>query len=60
MAKNTGKGYRKGSVDNRTQVHNPKIDRFVKRDTETGQFTNVKSDDRPFKGIAKERDDRRK
>lgn len=60
MAKNTGKGYRKGSVDNRTQVHNPKIDRFVKRDTNTGRFTNVKNDDRPFKGVAKEKDDRRK
>lgn len=59
MAKNTGKGFRRGSVDNRTQTHNPKNDTYVKRDTNTGRFTNVKSDHRPFKGVAKEVDDRR-
>ena len=60
MAKNTGKGFRKGSVDDRSQTYNPKIDRYVKRDTGTGRFTNVKSDEKPFKGVAKEKDDRRK
>lgn len=60
MAKNTGNNFRRGSVDNRTQTHNPKNDTWVKRDTNTGRFTNVKSDGMPFKGVAKEIDDRRK
>ena len=60
MAKNTGKNYRKGSVDNRTQTHNPKTQTWVKRDTGTGRFTDVKSGGKPFKGVAKEVDDRRK
>ena len=33
MATNTGKGHRKGSVKDRTQVKNPKTDQWVKRDT---------------------------
>ncbi|MEZ5428725.1 MAG: hypothetical protein R2747_20940 [Pyrinomonadaceae bacterium] len=60
MAKNTGKNYRRGAVDNRTQVRNPKNGTWVKRDTTTGRFTNVKSGGKPFKGIAREVDDRRK
>ena len=60
MAKNTRKNYRKGSVDNRTQVRNPKNKTWVKRDSATGRFMNVKSDGKPFKGIAREVDDRRK
>ena len=60
MAKNTGQNYRKGSVDNRTQTHNPKNDTWVKRDTNTGRFKDVKSGGTPFKGVAKEIDDRRK
>jgi len=60
MAKNTGEGHRKGSVKDRSQTHNPKTDTWVKRDTETGQFINQKSDDKPFKGVPKEKDDRRK
>lgn len=59
MAKNTGSNYRRGSVDNRTQTVNPKTGNHVKRDTDTGRFLNVKSDGKPFKGVAKERDDRR-
>lgn len=59
MAKNTGKGYRQGSVDDRTQVQNPKTGQWVKRDTETGRFMDVKEDGKPFKGVAKEVDDRR-
>ncbi|MDI1243658.1 MAG: hypothetical protein PSX80_17240 [bacterium] len=51
MAKNTGKNYRKGAVDNRTQLDlDPKNGKFVKRDRETGQF--MKDDDQPFKGVA--------
>jgi hypothetical protein len=59
MAKNIGQGSRIGSVKNRTQVRNSKTDRYVKRDTTTGQFINQKSDGEPFKGVAKEPDKRR-
>ncbi|MDY0226539.1 MAG: hypothetical protein RBR38_06870 [Desulfomicrobium apsheronum] len=59
MAKNTGEGYRKGSVNDRSQVQNPKTGQWVKRDTETGKFMDVKEDGEPFKGVAKEVDDRR-
>jgi hypothetical protein len=58
MAKNTGKGYRKGSVNDRTQVKNPKTDQWVKRGPD-GKFMDVKDDGTPFKGVAKEVDDRR-
>ncbi|MDR0477105.1 MAG: hypothetical protein LBH14_04110 [Desulfobulbaceae bacterium] len=60
MAKNTGEGYRKGAINDRTQMHNPKTDLYVKRDTETGRFMEQKSGGGPFKGIAKEKDNRRK
>jgi hypothetical protein len=64
MAKNTGKDYRKGSVDNRTQTDNPKTDEWVKRNetpgsSKKGEFMDVKEDGKPFKGVAKEPDDRR-
>lgn len=59
MATNTGEGYRKGSVRDRTQTYNPHNDTYVKRDTTTGRFMDVKSDGTPFKGVAKERDGRR-
>lgn len=59
MAKNTGSGSRKGAVDNRTQFKNPVTGNWTKRDTETGKIIDVKSDDKPFKGVAKEKDDRR-
>lgn len=58
MARNTGAGYRKGSINDRTQVHNPKNDTWTKRDTETGKFIDVKEGE-PFKGVAKEDDGRR-
>lgn len=59
MAKNTGKGYRQGSVRDRTQVQNPKTGQWTKRDTDTGRFMDGKEDGTPFKGVAKEVDDRR-
>jgi len=59
MATNTGEGYRRGSVRDRTQTYNPHNDTYVKRDTTTGRFMDVKSDGTPFKGVAKERDGRR-
>jgi hypothetical protein len=49
-----GDGARKGAVRGRSQVFNPHTDRFVKRDRDTGQFMNMKSDKKPFKGVSKE------
>jgi hypothetical protein len=65
MAKDTGKGFRKGAVTGRTQVKNPKTKDFTKRnETEgskkRGEFMEVKEDKKPFKGVAKEPDKRRK
>ncbi|MBS4638688.1 MULTISPECIES: hypothetical protein [Aeromonas] len=60
MATNTGKGYRQGSVNDRTQVKNPVTGNWVKRDAETGRFIDQKQDGEPFKGVAKETDNRRK
>ncbi|MFM5817877.1 hypothetical protein [Aeromonas sanarellii] len=60
MATNTGKGYRQGSVRDRTQVQNPANGNWTKRDTDTGRFIEQKQDGEPFKGVAKEIDDRRK
>lgn len=51
----TGDGHRNGMVKKRSQVYNPKIDRYVKRDADTGQFMDVKYDGKPFKGVRKEK-----
>ena len=59
MAKNTDKGFRKGSVDDRSQLNlDPKNGKFVKRDRESGEFMDIKKDDQPFKGVAHEPDKR--
>lgn len=58
MAKNTGLGFRKGSVDNRTQVRTPSGN-WVKRDAGTGRFIDQKVGGQAFKGIAREKDGRR-
>ncbi len=57
MAKNSenGDGYRIGQVRERSQVHNPQNDRWIKRDTNTGRFMDQKADPDPFKGIRKEK-----
>lgn len=56
MAKNTGDNYRRGAVDNRSQTYNPQNGLYVKRDTETGRFMDVKtSSPTPFKGVRKEK-----
>ncbi len=58
MAKNTGRGTRKGSVNSRTQLKHPKNSTHsIKRDTTTGRFMNVTKGS--FKGVAKEVDKRR-
>jgi hypothetical protein len=38
MATNTGKGFRKGSVKNETQVKNPATGDWTKRSHEDGKF----------------------
>ena len=58
MAKNKPYGYNAsvGAVKGRTQVYNPKTDSWVKRDTTTGRFMDVKtSSNSPFKGVRKEK-----
>lgn len=47
---------RKGAVRDRSQTYNSKTDSWVKRDTGTGRFMEVKtSDNKPFKGVRKEK-----
>lgn len=55
MARNTGKDSRRGQVNSRTQLLNPLTEHYIKRDSITGRFMDVKSDDNPFKGVAKEK-----
>ena len=57
MAKNgkVGDGHRNGAVKGRSQTHNPKTGQWVKRDTGTGRFIDVKQDGTPFKGVRKEK-----
>lgn len=54
MAKNTGKNYQRGAVDNRSQAFNPHTKQWVKRNDDTGRFMDVKQDGTPFKGVRKE------
>ncbi len=57
MAKNgkTNDGHRNGAVKQRSQTFNPKTKHWVKRDTETGQFIDQKADEKPLKGVTKEK-----
>ena len=58
MAKNKpyGDNARVGAVKGRSQVYNPKTDSWVKRDTTTGRFMDVKTaSNSPFKGVRKEK-----
>ncbi len=50
-----GDGHRNGAIKERSQTYNPKTENWVKRDRETGQFIDVKSDGKPFKGVTKEK-----
>jgi hypothetical protein len=54
VARNTGRGYRRGAVRRRSQVRNPRSGRYVKRDSATGRFIDGKSDSQPFMGVRKE------
>lgn len=51
----SGDGHRNGAVTGRSQVYNPRNDRWVKRDDNTGRFIDQKSDKEPFKGVRKEK-----
>ena len=51
----SGDGHRNGAVRDRSQTHNPTTDQWVKRDTDTGRFMDVKKDGTPFKGVRKEK-----
>lgn len=46
---------RRGMVRGRSQVFNPKTGRYVKRDSKTGKFLNVKQDGTKFKGVRTEK-----
>ncbi|NEU10098.1 hypothetical protein GZH53_17370 [Flavihumibacter sp. R14] len=50
----SGDNRRHGAVKDRSQTSNPTIDQWVKRDSETGRFMDVKQDGEPFKGVRKE------
>ena len=51
----TGDGHRNGAVRGRSQTKAPS-GHYVKRDTETGRFMDMKSTDKtPFKGVRKEK-----
>lgn len=50
-----GDNHRNGAVRKRSQVLNPKTEQYVKRNTETGRFIDVKKDGTPFKGVRKEK-----
>lgn len=57
MAKNApyGDNHRKGMVCNSSQTYNPTTELWVKRNSTTGQFMDVKQDGTPFKGVRKEK-----
>lgn len=49
-----GDNSRKGAVRDRSQVLNPKTGLYVKRDSNTGQFIDVKTSGGKFKGVRNE------
>jgi hypothetical protein len=55
MARNkpTGDNARVGAVKDRSQVLNPKTDQYVKRDTETGKFMDVRPPEENSRAFAK-------
>jgi hypothetical protein len=54
-----GDNRRQGAVRKRSQTQTPS-GHWVKRDSETGRFMDVKSDGRPFKGVRRERSGNRR
>ncbi len=57
MARNTGRGFRRGAVTARTQFQHENGD-WQKRNERNGQFMERKGSVGPFKGVAKEPDGR--
>ena len=56
MATNPPKnGRRIGAVRQRSQVLNPRTGQYVKRNSVTGKFMNVKQDGTKFKGVRTEK-----
>ena len=57
MAKNPppGDGHRVGAVRDRSQTYNPRTEHWVKRDRDSGRFIDQKADQKPFKGVTKEK-----
>jgi hypothetical protein len=57
MAKNKpiGDNARKGSVKQRSQLLKPKTNLYIKRNSETGKFMDVKTTGGKFKGVRKEK-----
>lgn len=50
----SGDGHRNGAVRERSQTKTP-AGNYVKRNSNTGRFMDVKSDKKPFKGVRKEK-----
>ena len=51
----SGDGHRNGAVKERSQVLNSKTGLYTKRNTENGQFMDVKTTGGKFKGVRKEK-----
>ncbi|MGF7079598.1 hypothetical protein [Mucilaginibacter sp. UYCu711] len=49
-----GDNHRQGAVRNRSQVFKPTAEKWVKRDSATGRFMDVKQDGFKFKGVRRE------
>lgn len=49
----SGDGHRNGAVRDRSQFKGSN-DKWIKRDSTTGRIMDVKSDNKPFKGVRKE------
>lgn len=56
MAKNEKayNGHIGEAIRGKTQVYNPATGHYIKRDSSTGKFIDVKSDGTAFKGVTKE------
>lgn len=50
----SGDNRRHGAVRERSQTFNTQTQQWVKRNSNTGQFMDVKQDGTPFKGVRKE------
>ncbi len=50
-----GDNARKGAIKKRSQVENSKTGQWVKRDSDTGRFMDVKQDGSKWKGVRKEK-----